>query len=207
MCIAGKTGMKRSKKLIAVTGGIGSGKSAVLEHLRGLGFAVLSADAIARRIYEDKRVLRQVREAFPNCVCEGVVDRKKLAGAVFSDVRARQKLEAITHPAIMDRLFTQACSCAGDVVFAEVPLLFEGGYERLFDGVIVVMRPLASRVAAVIGRDGLTEQEVLARVQNQWDYEKNPPKGHTVLYNDGDLAALYKQTERILHEEFSIDIS
>ena len=197
--------MKQSKRLIAVTGGIGSGKSAVLEHLRSLGFATVSADAIARGIYEDEEVLGKTREAFPDCVGD-TVDRKKLAAVVFADEEARKRLEAITHPAIMCRLFAQALACRGNVVFAEVPLLFEGGYASMFDGVIVVLRPLASRLAAVMRRDGLTEAEAMARIRNQRDYEKNPPIGHTVLYNDGDLAALNEQTERILHEVFRIDL-
>ena len=68
------------------------------------------------------------------------------------------------------------------------------------------MRSEPLRTEAVMKRDGLTREAVAARIKNQYDYERNLNTGHTVLYNDGDLAALYKQTERILHEEFSIDI-
>ena len=89
---------------------------------------------------------------------------------------------------------------AGDAVFAEVPLLFEGGHEKGFDAVIVVMRGLQERVRAAAARDGCTEAEVQARVAGQFDYEKNLPCGHTVLYNDGDLAALEEKTGRAVHD-------
>ncbi len=81
--------------------------------------------------------------------------------------------------------------------FAEVPLLFEGGYERLFDAVLVVMRKKAARAAAVRKRSGLTEEETLARMASQFDYE-TLPAGCTVLYNDGTLAELEKEVFSIL---------
>ena len=196
--------MTQNKKIIAITGGIGSGKSAVLACVRDMGYATVSADEIAREIYGDERVLAETRIVFPDCVQGDAVDRKKLAETVFSDARARRRLEEITHPAIMKKLFARAYAGDGDIVFAEVPLLFEGGYAPQFDGVIVVMRPLRARIQAVTARDGLSEQEVLRRMQNQFDYEKNPLSGHTVLWNDGDLAALRDKTERILHEIFHI---
>lgn len=91
-------------------------------------------------------------------------------------------------------------SAEGSVVFAEVPLLFEGGFEKLFDAVIVVLRNLADRVRAAAARDGVSEKNILARIKNQFDYEKNPLTGHTVIYNNADLPALEIQLERVLHE-------
>lgn len=188
--------MKRSKWRVAVTGGIGSGKSAVLRMIGELGYPVFSADAIGRRIYEDDAVLRAVRAHFPQCVRGDTVDRKALANVVFADPDALRALDEITHPAIMRRLFDAMDAAPGPLTFAEVPLLFESGTEGAFDRVVVVRRPLEARIRSAAERDGLTREEVLARIQNQFDYEKNPLDAHTVIDNDRDLAALRAEVGR-----------
>ncbi len=176
--------MRQNKRYIAVTGGIGSGKSTVLAVANELGFPVFSADAIARGIYEDPQVRAAVRAAFPTCVSESGVDRAALADAVFADAEKLQTLNAATHPAILRLLWQRMRAADGSAVFAEVPLLFEGGYEKQFDRVIVVLRPQEERIAALKARDGLSREQALARIKNQFAYEKNDLNGHTVLYND-----------------------
>ena len=191
--------MRQSKLRVAVTGGIGSGKSTVLRLIGELGYPVFSADAIGRRIYEDEAVLRAVRARFPRCMCGDAVDRKALSKVVFSDPEALQALDGITHPAIMRRLRDAMDAAPGPLAFAEVPLLFESGTEGDFDRVIVVRRPKEARIRSVVERDGLTRAEVLARMQNQFDYEKNSLDGHTVIENDSGLAALRAEVERVVH--------
>lgn len=192
--------MKRNKRFVAITGGIGSGKSAVMQCIARLGYPAFSADAIARNIYDDPDIARRVRAMFPECFDGERIERKKLADIVFSAPEALRRLESVTHPAIMARLFSQMEAAAGPIAFAEVPLLFEGGYEGDFDNVIVVMRDFGARLRAVMERDVCSEPEALARFRNQYDYEKNPPIGHTVVYNDGDLVALNQQVIRVVHE-------
>lgn len=198
--------MKQSKKIfIAITGGIGSGKSSVLNIIREMGYSVFSADAIASNIYDDEQVLMNLKSAFPECFTEGRPDRKKLASIVFSDHKKLELLNDITHPKIMEKLFYQMQSATGKIIFAEVPLLFEGGYEKLFDKVLVVMRPLAERISSVCKRDGITEQEVLSRIKNQYDYEKNTPVAHTLIYNTGNISQLYIEVKNAI-EQFEKDI-
>lgn len=192
--------MKRNKLFVAITGGIGSGKSTVAGIIRELGYPVFSADAIAHNIYNEPSVLKEVAEKFPQCVQEGVLDRKKMAETVFSDREKLAALNEITHPVIMRRLLSDMERSDGKVVFAEVPLLFESGSEAMFDRVIVVLRDRRARIGAVMKRDGVTEPEVVSRIQNQFDYERNPNTGHTVLYNDGDLKSLQSGVVRIIDE-------
>ena len=85
-------------------------------------------------------------------------------------------------------------------MFAEVPLLFEGGYQKDFDGVIVVLREKSARIGAVAVRDGLSEEEVERRIKNQFDYENKSIFEHTVLYNDGDLAKLREKVGSVLEK-------
>lgn len=192
--------MKRNKRFVAITGGIGSGKSTVAKIIAEMGYPVFSADTVARGIYGDSEVYKKVAAHFPDCLNDTGVDRKKLAAAVFSDSAKLQLLDGITHPAIMQKLFAQMAECAGEAAFAEVPLLFECGADKDFDNVIVVMRDVSARIDSVMRRDGLTREEVAARIKNQYDYERNPNTGHTVLYNNGDFASLKDGVVRVVHE-------
>ena len=193
--------MKQNKKrLIAITGGIGSGKSTVAGLLRARGFAVFSADEAGRTVYEIPEVLAAVKARFPSCIFDGKLDRKRLADEVFCSPEKLRLLNSVTHPAIMSTLLSQMRSATGGTVFAEVPLLFESGLENLFDHVIIVMRDRKKRLEAAAARDKVSEEKIAERMQNQLDYEKNLPTGHTVIYNDADIPALNRQIDRVLDE-------
>lgn len=192
--------MKQNKIYVAVTGGIGSGKSTVIGMIRKMGYPVFSADEISRTIYADPGIQEKIERHFPECISEMGIDRAKLSGIVFSDKDRLEMLNSITHPAIMENLFLEMEKSTSVLVFAEVPLLFEEGYERRFDQVIVVLRDRESRIASVQVRDSLSKEEVVARIKNQFDYEKNKIIAHTLIYNDGDLNALYQKVERAINE-------
>lgn len=184
--------MKQSK--IAVTGGIGSGKSAVLHILRSLGMQALSADEEYAAVLKDSSVLEQIDREF-HVVMNGALDRRALSAIVFSNPTALSELNLITHSAIMKRILSKMTE---PLSFAEVPLLFEGGFAPLFDGVIVVMRDKEARIASVMERSGLKREEVLNRMKNQFDYEKNDLSAHTLIWNDGDLQSLRRKVECVL---------
>lgn len=192
--------MRQNKYCVAVTGGIGSGKSEVMKIIHMLGYPVFSADAVAHEVFDDPFVLEKTAQEFPECVVGHRIDRQKLADQVFCDELKRKKLEAMTHPIIMQRLFREMEQAGSDVVFAEVPLLFEGGYEKDFDAVIVVMRNLQKRIRSAAERDKVSEEKIILRIKNQFDYEKKNVSGHTVIYNDKDLASLTDQVKQVVHE-------
>ena len=183
---AGSTQNKTVK--IALTGGIGCGKSTVLEILREAGYPVFSCDEIYRKMQTDGAFLSQLEGIFQGVVQDGVLNRKKLADTVFGDAEALKKLNTLTHPLIMQRLHEEMDKYP--IAVAEVPLLFESGRQGEFDGVLVVYRPIDERIAAVCRRDNASEAEVLRRIKNQADYEKIIQEGHTVIYNDGNFVNL-----------------
>ena len=100
----------------------------------------------------------------------------------------------------MQILFRKMEQASSEFVFAEVPLLFEGGYEKDFDAVIVVMRNLETRIRSAAERDKVSEQKIILRIKNQFDYEKNSVSGHTVIYNDGNLLSLTDQVKQVVNE-------
>lgn len=192
-----KVGMKQSKK-IAVTGGIGSGKSTVMKIIAGKGYPIFSCDEIYSQLTSDSDFLNILRHSFGDILnSDGTLDRKKLSEIVFNNPAKLAELDKITHPAIYKEMFRMADE-AGGICFCEVPLLFESGAESLFDGVIIVMRNEEQRIKSVTARDKLPEQDVKKRISNQFDYNSADFAMYYVIHNNGDLSELEWQTEEII---------
>ena len=191
------------KKKIAITGGIGSGKSTVLHIFGEMGYPIFSCDEIYREIIDTAEYVKKIEMTFPKCVVDGKVDRKLLASTVFGNGEALEKLNAIAHPLIMQRLLEEMKSCTSEKVFAEVPLLFEGNYENLFDQVIVVCRDKAERIQSVVQRDQISSANVEKRILTQFDYEdeknKNRLKNCKTIFiqNEGELDLLKNKIKNL----------
>ncbi len=175
------------KLVVAVTGGIGSGKSVALKILSEHGFNTVSCDEISRTLFDKKHVKKQLKKIFPTAVgdLDSPIDRKVIADEVFNDKEKLKKLNELTHPLIVKEALSRANAFDG-VTFVEVPLLFEGGYEKLFDKVIVVVRALQTRVDSVIKRSSISEKEVYDRIKNQIDYDNTDFSDYIMVKNDGD---------------------
>lgn len=186
---------------IAITGGIGSGKSTVAAFIREMGYTVVSADEAYSRVAQSRAYLDKVKKMFPSAVSGNppVLDRAKLSAEVFADSAKLEKLNELAHPMIMKEMFAKAKG--KEPSFFEVPLLFEGGYENLFDKVIVVMREREARIRSVCMRSGLTREQVEARIGAQTDYERDFSQ-YIVLQNDGDVELLKENTRRIIKALF-----
>ena len=193
-------------KKIAITGGIGSGKSTVLKILREEGYIAFSCDEIYKEITLEKEYIEKISAHFPATVEQGVINKKTLANIVFSNDEKRELLDSIAHPFIMKRLEEKIENCKADVVFAEVPLLFEGGYYTLFDEIIVVKRALNERINAVVLRDGSNEQDVLNRINSQFDYQSKDGEdfiekiGAKILNNNSDIGDLKSRFKLLINE-------
>ncbi len=185
--------MKKQK--IAITGGIGSGKSEVGKIVKRAGFPLFSCDEIYGEVILTSEYIERIKELFPSAFQNGQIDRKRLASIVFSDESALKKLNEASHPLIMKTLYERMEKAEGKYVFAEVPLLFEGGFEKDFDRVLIVMRSKEKRVRAVQERDGLSEAEVLRRMNGQFDYDLNAgmlSRLYFQIFNDGTKEELEK---------------
>ena len=189
--------------MIALTGGIATGKTHVASRLRAAGVPLVDADVIARQIVEPGQPLLQVivdRFGKDILTPTGALDRPRLAALVFKDAAARHDLEAILHPAIRRRIteFFRALPAATPFAIADIPLLFETGREKEFDKVIVVACEAETQVARVMARDGLTRADAERRMAAQLPIADKVRRADYVIRTDGDHAATNDEVDRLL---------
>lgn len=186
---------------LGLTGSIGAGKSTVAALLRERGLTVLDADEVAREVTRDPAVLAEIEAEFPGVVRDGELDRAALASRVFGNPARLAVLNGLTHPRVRARmraLEQEAAERGERWTVQDVPLLFEGGLERMMDAVLVVDAPLEVRVARVMARSGLTREEVLARDARQMPAGEKRRRATVVLNNGGGLEALAGQVDGAL---------
>ena len=161
-------------KTVAITGGIGSGKSVVSRLLRVEGYPVYDCDSQAKRIMDnDAEIQRQLQNAFgEDVVVDGVIHRQKLASLVFGNSENLRKLNAIVHPAVIADIKKWSVAEQKDLVFVETAILRESGMETLVDEVWVVDAPKDIRVARVMVRNNMPEEDVRKRIDSQNDNPK-----------------------------------
>ena len=190
---------------VALTGGIGTGKSYVTARLREAGVPVVDADVLARQaVAPDSPGLAAVVTRFGADILtrQGLLDRARLGEIVFRDEAARRDLEAIVHPVVRvatEHFFAQLppdTPCA----VADIPLLYETGRDRQFDAVIVVACDRATQVERVVARDGLSRAEAERRVAAQWPIAEKVARADYVIRTDGTFAETDEQVDRLLEK-------
>lgn len=188
---------------IALTGGIGAGKSLVAELFAELGAICIDSDQLAREVVErGKPGFDEVVTRFgDDILLDGEIDRSKLAAIVFRDVAARRDLENIIHPRVRE-LATKLTSRAGEnaVVINEIPLLFETKGQDRFDLVITVEADIDERRSRLIAR-GLKNYEIDKRISAQATREDRESISDFIIENDGDIPALEKKVLSIWENE------
>jgi dephospho-CoA kinase len=158
--------------VVGLTGSVGMGKSFVAARLREFEIPVFDADAVVHHLFSqpDSNAVLKIGEAFPGVVVEGALDRHKLGEKVFGDAEAKKKLEAILHPLILKekrRFLTQTRLKGEALVVLDIPLLFEVGWEKYCDMVMVVRAPLAVQKKRVLAREGMSESRFESILKNQ----------------------------------------
>lgn len=184
---------------VALTGGIGSGKSVVLAELVSRGAIGIEADDLAREVVEPGTDgYQQVVDAFgTDVVADGGLDRARLAAIVFADADERRRLEAIVHPLVRAETGRRiAAAPLGSVVVNAVPLLFEAGLAGEYDAVVVVIAPWADRLDRLQAR-GLSPGQTLERMNAQATDADRESIATWVITNDGPIEMLARQIDRV----------
>ena len=193
--------------IVGLTGGIGSGKSAVADLLAKLGAAIVDTDAIAHELTRPGgAAIPQVRAIFGNdCIAaDGAMDRRKVRELVFADPAAKKRLEGFLHPMIRAESERRIAASAGRAPYVVhvVPLLVESSdYRRRVDRVLVVDCDEALQVERVRQRSGLAEEEVRRIIAAQAPSAERLAAADDVIDNNGPFAALSPQVGA-LHERY-----
>ena len=189
--------MMQNNIKIAITGGICSGKSTVAKIIKEQGYKVFSCDEIYRELLNDANFVNVLETEFSGVKnSDGTLNRVKLSGIVFNDGNKLKKLNSITHPQIM-RMAMELMSGNG-IFFCEVPLLFEGGFEGLFDNVIVVLRDKNERVRELTLRSKIDKNQAILRINSQFNYTNCGFVEYYVIHNDANLTELHENTLGVL---------
>ena len=191
-------------KLIAISGGIGSGKSVVAQMVRVMGYEVYDCDSRAKALMTtDATVRDQLVEAFgaETFLADGSLNRQHLSQTAFADEQALSRLNAIVHPATARDMLHWAReqeARGAAIAFCETALLRTAGLDRVVDGVWHVSAPPDVRIARVMVRSGLTAEQVKERMDAQ-SLEEAVNAEEQVIIND-NITALLPQVVKLLQE-------
>ena len=184
--------MSEFKNAIVITGVIGSGKSTVVNLLRVYGFSIIDADEIAHRALDES--IDEIKSEFGSeFIKDNKVDRKSLGSLVFSDSKAKKKLENILHPLIKEQIFAEASKLESSnyPYFIDLPLYFEKSpvYDE-FQSVCVVYAPEQICLKRIIERNNLDFNEARLRLESQISIEKKREIATYIIDNSSDLKHL-----------------
>jgi len=184
----------------ALTGGIATGKSTVVKRMAECGFRVIDADQIAHDVLDEQseKVVALFGEDFVN---NGKVDRKKLGSLVFSDPEKRKELEALLHPIIYSKIaaVSDKLDKRAEPYLVDIPLFYEGGRYAIANVIVVYARP-EQQLERAMQRDGLSQDEVQARMDAQIDIDEKRDNAMYVIDNSGTLAQMMSEIERVRDE-------
>ncbi len=173
-------------KRVGVTGGMGCGKSTVVAEFAKLGVHCFVADSVAADYYRDPVFLDQVRQLFGPTVFnpDGSADKRRIAALVFTNPDKLAALNALVHPRVMHDfdLFCQQHSTEEYLLF-ESAILYDSGLDRAMDRVVCVYLDLSERLARLRQRDGVGEEQLMARIANQLPAEEMMQRADYVILN------------------------
>ena len=190
--------MKNNQPFVAgITGGIGSGKSTAAKFFEELGIPVYNSDTRAKTIQnENSEVKVKIIAAFgEEAYNENGLNKPFISKQVFQNNEKLKLLNSIVHPAVFQDFENWKKAQKSDIVMKEAAILIESGSYKDCDVVISVVVDIETRIARTIERDGLSREEILARINNQISDEERIAKSDFIIDNNGDLAHLKNEVE------------
>lgn len=197
--------MKNKITKVAITGGIGSGKSLFSSFLEDMGYPVLKADPLAKEIMNtNKDVREKIISAFGKEAYlldgKGKINREFIAKTAFTSIDKINLLNNIVHPVVIDELKRFLSSkYEKNVVFVEAALIFEAKIEKLFHYIILLTADESIRIERTMQRDKSNRNAIQQRIKMQIPDEKKKFKSHFVISNNGTIEELKKSAEMILN--------
>jgi len=190
--------------VVALTGGIGSGKTTACRLFESLGAPVIDADEIARLLVRPgEPALNQIATQFGQTVltAEGHLDRPKLRQLIFNNEENKAQLESILHPRIRQEMTRQIAALDSAYCIVAIPLLVETGQMEIADRILVIDTPESEQLKRVTARDNQSEKEVEAIISAQASRAARLKVADDIIQNDGGLEHLRQQVEA-LHQQY-----
>lgn len=190
--------------ILGVSGGIGSGKTAATDYFQTLGICVVDADVVAREVVRPgESVLVAIAAHFGAHIlqADGNLNRAALREIVFSDSAQRHVLEAITHPAIQQRLQQQCAAAQSPYAILASPLLWESGQVSLTQRSLLIDVSETTQLARASHRDGVSEAQIRAIMTAQWTRKQRLAAADDCISNEGSLAELHERIDA-LHQTY-----
>lgn len=190
------------KKVIGITGGIATGKSVVTSYLRAHGYEVIDADVVVRELQEVGGALYiAIRDTFGEAYFleNGDLDRAKFGALIFSDAEARAKLSAVQDDIIRTELFKRCANSRSELVFMDIPLLFERAYTG-FDETWLVYAPQDVQLKRLMKRNDLSESEALLRIKAQMPIDEKRSLATRIIENCDTIEVLENQLASLISE-------
>ncbi len=183
------------KRLIAITGGIGAGKSVVCRIVKALGYPVYDCDSRAREIIDNNPdIQKEIKDKIhaQAFLSSGSLDRALVGSLVFADPKKLAQLNAITHRAVREDLAAWVSNQESPTAFVETAILYQSGLDQMADEVWEVIAPEPLRLARVMDRNGLSAEQVKQRIAAQQFTPEHPHPRVSKLQNDGKHSLLWQ---------------
>ncbi|OFG64418.1 dephospho-CoA kinase [Listeria monocytogenes] len=186
-------------KTIGLTGSVATGKSTVSNMIQQAGIPLVDADIAARKVVEPgTEGLKEIVAYFGEeiLLADGTLDRAKLGEIIFKDKEKREKLNEITHPRVKDYMLEareRFFRAGEELIFFDIPLLFESHLESLVDQIVVVWTTPETELKRLMERNNLTKEDALRRIESQMGIDEKARKADFVIDNNESLEKTQKQ--------------
>jgi dephospho-CoA kinase len=191
---------------IGITGGIGCGKSEVCRLLEQHGIPIIHADLVAKEMMDNNEEIKsQVKKVFGEeaYLASGNLDRKRIAEIIFNDEKAKQTINNIVHPHVIQYQKTELEKLVRSGKYrlagVEAALIFEAGAEQQFDVIVVVAASEQTVIKRLMKRDELSREQIRRRIKSQMPLAEKIKRADIVIHNDGSLDELNHEVNRLLY--------
>lgn len=185
--------------IIGITGGISTGKSYVSSYLISKGYQVIDTDKIAHKLQEyNEKGFLAIKKHFPSVIDGESINRQMLAGIIFSDENKRHLLNSLMHPLVKEEVMRIISESKSDIIFVDVPLLYEANFDTLCDRVIVVYTDYQTQLRRLTLRDGIDIDLAKKKIASQMTIDEKLKRADYALKSEEDFNDTNRNIEDIL---------
>lgn len=186
-------------KVVGITGGIATGKSTVKQAIIKQGYQIIDCDEIVHQLLEKTTVINEIGKLFgSDVISEGKVNRPKLGQIIFNDKQEQLRLNNLIHPLVIEEIKKKLNTLNENLVFIDIPLLFEAHLEYLVDKIIVVYVNESLQVKRLMKRDNISYEFALLKIKSQMPIDDKAKLADYIINNEKDIDNTITQLNEII---------